>query len=127
MPKRFHVLVAAAVAFAALWLASLTGHLGAALARSSLAPRAAAIVDGVQHAPFLALVVFGCYALFTIGFKLFNFNDCEEAAVELTAVRGVRARARARSSSSVCAQQRRRRQQLQMRAARCNSSDCARR
>ena len=88
MPKRFHVLVAAAVAFAALWVASLTGHLGAALARSALAPRAAAIVDGVQHAPFLALVVFGCYALFTIGFKLFNFNDCEEAAVELTAVRG---------------------------------------
>ncbi len=36
------------------------------------------------QAPSYALVVFGCYALASIGLALVRFGDCPEAAAELT-------------------------------------------
>lgn len=33
--------------------------------------------------PVYLLVVFGCYALATLGYRVATFNDCEEAAREL--------------------------------------------
>ncbi|NWY53205.1 DPM3 mannosyltransferase, partial [Chionis minor] len=33
--------------------------------------------------PVYLLVVFGCYSLATVGYRLATFNDCEEAAAEL--------------------------------------------
>ena len=38
--------------------------------------------------PFYLLMVFGCYALWTIGTDLINFGDCPDAAAELQSVRG---------------------------------------
>jgi hypothetical protein len=38
--------------------------------------------------PTYSLIVFGCYALWTIGAALWNFGDCDEAAVELKKVGG---------------------------------------
>ncbi|KAG9355325.1 hypothetical protein JZ751_000163 [Albula glossodonta] len=35
--------------------------------------------------PVYLLVVFGCYSLATVGFRVATFNDCEEAAKELQA------------------------------------------
>ncbi|KAL7883113.1 hypothetical protein SRHO_G00007710 [Serrasalmus rhombeus] len=35
--------------------------------------------------PVYLLVVFGCYSLATIGYRVATFNDCEEAAKELQA------------------------------------------
>ncbi len=37
--------------------------------------------------PFVFLAALGCYALATVGFNLYRFNDCEEASAELTRVR----------------------------------------
>jgi hypothetical protein len=37
--------------------------------------------------PWYALVAFGSYSLWCIGFNLFNFRDCPEASVELAKVR----------------------------------------
>jgi hypothetical protein len=50
-------------------------------------PRAANIEFAILVAPFLLAVLLGAYALITIGIKLFRFNDCEEASVELSKVR----------------------------------------
>ena len=50
-------------------------------------PRAANIEYAILVAPFLLAVLLGAYALITIGIKLFRFNDCEEASVELSKVR----------------------------------------
>lgn len=33
--------------------------------------------------PVYLLVVFGCYSLATVGYRVATFNDCEEAAKEL--------------------------------------------
>ena len=93
--KRFTVVVAAAALFGALWVSSFFGVIERALAPTTLAPRAPAVVDAVQHAPFHAHVVFGCYALATIGANLFTFNDCEEAAAGLTEASPARGRRRA--------------------------------
>ncbi|XP_076864246.1 dolichol-phosphate mannosyltransferase subunit 3 [Brachyhypopomus gauderio] len=35
--------------------------------------------------PVYLLVVFGCYSLATVGYRVATFNDCEEAARELQA------------------------------------------
>ncbi|XP_064204657.1 dolichol-phosphate mannosyltransferase subunit 3-like [Anguilla rostrata] len=35
--------------------------------------------------PMYLLVVFGCYSLATIGYRVATFNDCREAAKELQA------------------------------------------
>ncbi|XP_030644965.1 dolichol-phosphate mannosyltransferase subunit 3 [Chanos chanos] len=35
--------------------------------------------------PVYLLVVFGCYSLATVGYRVATFNDCEEAAKELQA------------------------------------------
>ncbi|XP_075117804.1 dolichol-phosphate mannosyltransferase subunit 3 [Leptodactylus fuscus] len=35
--------------------------------------------------PIYLLVVFGCYSLATVGYRVATFNDCEEAAHELQA------------------------------------------
>lgn len=49
-------------------------------------PRASNIEFAILVAPFLLAVLLGAYALITIGIKLFRFNDCEEASVELSKV-----------------------------------------
>ena len=49
----------------------------------------------LPHRPFLlraqlpsySLIVFGCYALVTIGSELFSYRDCDDAAAELREVR----------------------------------------
>ncbi|XP_065177197.1 dolichol-phosphate mannosyltransferase subunit 3-like [Sycon ciliatum] len=33
--------------------------------------------------PVYLLIVFGCYSLATIGYRVMTFNDCDEAAAEL--------------------------------------------
>lgn len=35
--------------------------------------------------PVYLLVVFGCYSLATVGYRVATFNDCEDAAKELQA------------------------------------------
>jgi hypothetical protein len=85
--KRFHVLAGASALFCCVWISSFLGVIEAALAGTALASSTGSIIDAVQLSPFYILVSFGCYALLTIGLKLFNFNDCEEAAVGLTEVR----------------------------------------
>ncbi|KAL0962553.1 hypothetical protein UPYG_G00341650 [Umbra pygmaea] len=35
--------------------------------------------------PVYLLVVFGCYSLATVGYRVATFNDCEEASIELQA------------------------------------------
>ncbi|XP_018621419.1 dolichol-phosphate mannosyltransferase subunit 3 [Scleropages formosus] len=35
--------------------------------------------------PVYLLVVFGCYSIATVGYRVATFNDCEEAAQELQA------------------------------------------
>ncbi|KAJ8336294.1 hypothetical protein SKAU_G00396370 [Synaphobranchus kaupii] len=35
--------------------------------------------------PVYLLVVFGCYSLATVGYRVATFNDCQEAAKELQA------------------------------------------
>ncbi|KAJ8273505.1 hypothetical protein GJAV_G00102340 [Gymnothorax javanicus] len=35
--------------------------------------------------PIYLLVVFGCYSLATVGYRVATFNDCQEAAEELQA------------------------------------------
>ncbi|XP_026999842.1 dolichol-phosphate mannosyltransferase subunit 3 [Tachysurus fulvidraco] len=35
--------------------------------------------------PVYLLVVFGCYSLATVGYRVATFNDCEDAATELKA------------------------------------------
>jgi hypothetical protein len=85
--KRFHVLAGASALFCCVWISSFLGVIETALAGTALASSTGSVVDAVQLAPFYILVSFGCYALLTIGLKLFNFNDCEEAAVGLTEVR----------------------------------------
>ena len=35
--------------------------------------------------PVYLLVVFGCYSLATVGYRVATFNDCDEAAKELQA------------------------------------------
>ncbi|XP_057210352.1 dolichol-phosphate mannosyltransferase subunit 3 [Triplophysa rosa] len=35
--------------------------------------------------PIYLLVVFGCYSLATVGYRVATFNDCEDAAQELQA------------------------------------------
>ena len=85
--KRFHVFAGASALFCCVWISSFLGVIETALSGTYLASSTGAIIDAVQLAPFFLLVLFGCYALLTIGLKLFNFNDCEEAAVGLTKVR----------------------------------------
>jgi hypothetical protein len=99
-PRRFAVLSAAA-AFAALtwataaavkWGSALLGDAVVALLKegSRLTPYTTGDFSAefyVLAAPFCAAVALGCYALLTVGAKLYRFNDCEEAADELTEVR----------------------------------------
>jgi Dolichol-phosphate mannosyltransferase subunit 3 (DPM3) len=44
------------------------------------------------QSPLYLLVVFGCYALASIGYELFVFRDCDAAAAELSKVCSVRER-----------------------------------
>ncbi|KAJ8287922.1 hypothetical protein COCON_G00005810 [Conger conger] len=41
--------------------------------------------EAVWPMPVYLLVVFGCYSLATVGYRVATFNDCEEAAKELQA------------------------------------------
>ena len=49
-------------------------------------PRPATTISLIAQLPAYALMVFGCYALFTIGSELFSYRDCDDAAVELKEV-----------------------------------------
>ncbi len=44
---------------------------------------------GILVAPFIFLAALGSYALLVVGINLYRFNDCEEAAEELTKVRAL--------------------------------------
>ena len=57
------------------------------LSARKFVPSAMDIEFSVLVAPFLFTVLLGSYALITIGIKLLRFNDCEEAAKELSVVR----------------------------------------
>jgi hypothetical protein len=85
--KRFTLVVLTCLISASIYISSFFGVVSSLVKRTSYARYASGATEAVQVAPFLALVVFGCYALFTIGYKLFNFNDCEQASLELTEVR----------------------------------------
>ena len=96
---RLHLVLAAAASTGAVWaLAAWKAVFGRDLLRAPLAwacirlgvaPLPADDVEfGILVAPFLFLAALGCYALATIGFNLYRFNDCEEASEELTRVRG---------------------------------------
>jgi dolichyl-phosphate mannosyltransferase polypeptide 3 len=51
---------------------------------SLIAPgHTAAIREILPFAPLIALCVFGCYSLGSIGYSLVTFNDCPDAYVEL--------------------------------------------
>jgi hypothetical protein len=92
--RRFTVLLAALACGGASWFAAactrwgLAGDAASQLkAGSLLAPYDADVEFSILVAPFFLAVLLGCYALVTVGLKLFRFNDCEEASEELTGVR----------------------------------------
>ena len=95
---RLHLVLAAAASTGAVWALAawkavfgrdlLGAPLAWACARLGVAPEPAHVEFGILVAPFLFLTALGCYALATIGFNLYRFNDCEEASEELTRVRG---------------------------------------
>ncbi|KAG9470723.1 dolichol-phosphate mannosyltransferase subunit 3 [Eleutherodactylus coqui] len=60
-----------------VWVTLTFGLLGVALPR--------ACWEVVWPLPIYLLVVFGCYSLATVGYRVATFNDCEEAARELQA------------------------------------------
>ena len=37
----------------------------------------------IFYLPIYLLIVFGCYTLFTIGYRVSSFNDCNESAISL--------------------------------------------
>ena len=104
---RLHLVLVAALAAGALWLAAASRYAvgidsasGVGLfllpqlqrAYSALGVSAAALPLASAEfalfaAPFLFAAALGCHALLTIGVNLYRFNDCEEAAAELTKVR----------------------------------------
>ncbi|KAG8535734.1 hypothetical protein GDO81_027868 [Engystomops pustulosus] len=60
-----------------VWVTLTFNLLGLALPR--------ACWEVVWPLPVYLLVVFGCYSLATVGYRVATFNDCEDAARELQA------------------------------------------
>ena len=97
--RRFHLLLAAFIFTALSWAAAACTKWGAALlgpaltrqlrAGSVLVAHTEAAEFSVLVAPLLFAVALGCFALLTVGAKLYRFNDCEEASAELTEVGAV--------------------------------------
>lgn len=87
--KRFTSVILTLVLSAIIYVSSFFGIVAEVVKRAGYSRYAAGATEAVQTAPFLALITFGCYALFTIGYKLFNFNDCEQASLDLTEVRHI--------------------------------------
>ena len=92
--KRFTLLVLLVLTSAITWFATVL--FGAADSRPELK-------DAITIAPFYAAVLLGCYALFTVGSKLYRFNDCEEASNELTKVRRGRSKEERARAQELCA------------------------
>ncbi|XP_072026497.1 dolichol-phosphate mannosyltransferase subunit 3-like [Amphiura filiformis] len=46
-------------------------------------PLDSAVKDVILLSPIYLLIVFACYSLATIGYRVYTFNDCEGAAEEL--------------------------------------------
>ena len=94
-PRRYTVLKLALLCGAISWGAAAALKWGLAVgddaarlkAGSRLVPYSGALEFSILVAPFALAVLLGCYALVTVGFKLFRFNDCEEASAVLTRVR----------------------------------------
>lgn len=103
--KRIHLVGAALLSAGALWVLAATRYVvgrddGTGVGKYlspllswvySLCGVTALSMPQVEYyilvGPFVFLAALGCYALATVGFNLYRFNDCEEASAELTRVR----------------------------------------
>lgn len=64
--------------FSSLWIAMITGILDF--------PFVLEWQQTILFLPLILLVLFGLYANFIIMYRVFTFNDCEDAAIELQQV-----------------------------------------
>ena len=58
-----------------IWISLLTDILPINISKS--------VKDVVLPFPFYMIIVFGCYSLIVIGYRVLTFNDCEDAAESL--------------------------------------------
>ncbi|XP_064400686.1 dolichol-phosphate mannosyltransferase subunit 3-like [Halichondria panicea] len=65
-----------------LTLASLILGVWSALLTRTL-PISSELYEAIVPLPVYLIMCFGCYSLFTIGYRLMSFNDCNDAASEL--------------------------------------------
>ncbi len=106
---RFHLVLASLASAGCLWLLAASKYVSGLDSGSGVGVHLHAMLvqldglaggqllarvseQGVEYsilvAPFLFLAALGSYALLVVGINLYRFNDCEEAAEELTKVRG---------------------------------------
>ena len=106
---RFHLVLASLASAGCLWLLAASKYISGLDSGSGVGVHLHAMLvqldglaggqllarvseQGVEYsilvAPFLFLAALGSYALLVVGINLYRFNDCEEAAEELTKVRG---------------------------------------
>ncbi|CAB3980985.1 Dolichol-phosphate mannosyltransferase subunit 3 [Paramuricea clavata] len=58
-----------------IWISLLTDILPFKISKN--------VKDVVLPFPFYMVIVFGCYSLIVIGYRVLTFNDCEDAAESL--------------------------------------------
>ncbi|KAJ8928888.1 hypothetical protein NQ314_018459 [Rhamnusium bicolor] len=74
MTKLQEWLTAAGVLFA-IWFCLVTNKVESNFVRENY--------NLVLYSPIIFVILFGLYALTVVLYRVYNFNDCEEAAVEL--------------------------------------------
>uniref|UniRef100_A0A7S2VYV2 Dolichol-phosphate mannosyltransferase subunit 3 n=1 Tax=Eucampia antarctica TaxID=49252 RepID=A0A7S2VYV2_9STRA len=77
---RYQIFLAYGVAFLAAWYTALQNK---PLIISALPISPEGVNFMIRFAPLWLVVGLGLYAIFTIGFRVSNFSDCPDAAVEV--------------------------------------------